>query len=664
MTSKRSEDLLVSLLRSAYRNARHGSPARTSTSLASRPLSSLAAPSSLLHSSIRKQVACSRSGKFPRSQTRTFATVKADNGKTREIAVLGGGVTGLTAAHYLARYAKDAHITLYEASDRLGGWIHGQLVPTGNGDEKILFQSGPRMLRPGGASLKYDDLVFYDVLINLGIEHKLLPHEGLPNARYIYYPDHLVKLPDPSRKSILEILRSYLTEPIWDGALKSAFNAALAAMNTPPDSDSRSSLLEQDESVGESLGRLFKDDRHINNIISAIAHGIYGGDVYKLSVKHTIFEPWWRSTILPSNHDNIYLELKELVLELGMSRTPNRNKIATLANKAVHWKTMAFEDGLLTLKNSLIEDLRNQRNVTVKTSTPVTSLAYKDDRVSVTSTDKKKQKQTKQYDQVISTIFSKHLAGLVEPKGSLTSLSQTHAVTIMVVNIWFPNPNLLANNPGFGYLVPTSTPDNDACILGVLFDSDMELSSSERRGTKLTVMMGGHYWDGWVEYPTEEMASAIALEAVQRHLGIDPAEAEQAVTHAYLARECLPQHFVGHQQRMKDAHYELLKSFQGRLSVAGPSYTTIGVMPAMRAGCEAAMRVARGHGPPWFYHERHGRRLGAVDDDGNYHEFPDHVGVTGLLGFTRPYAKTLCQVESSSLRYKRWWKGYAVNNGK
>lgn len=166
MTSKRSEDVVVSLLRSAYRNARHGPPTRISTSPASRQLSSLVAPSSLLHSSIRKQVACSRSGKLPQAQSQTFATnAKARNGKKREIAVLGGGITGLTTAHYLARHAQNAHITLYEASNKLGGWIYGGLVEINKEtSEKVMFQSGPRILRSGGSPLKYDSLVFYDVV--------------------------------------------------------------------------------------------------------------------------------------------------------------------------------------------------------------------------------------------------------------------------------------------------------------------------------------------------------------------------------------------------------------------------------------------------------------------------------------------------------------------
>ncbi|KAF3055899.1 Protoporphyrinogen oxidase [Daldinia childiae] len=326
--------------------------------------------------------------------------------------------------------------------------------------------------------------------------------------------------------------------------------------------------------------------------------------------------------------------------------SPNRSKIQDLV-RMTGTTTMGFEDGLLTLSKGLIKDLKSQKNVTIKAYSQVTSLEHKSGQVSVTSTttvNDEKREQTRQYDQVISTIFSKHLAGLVKPKNSLPSLEDTHAVTIMVVNLWFPNPNLLEGKRGFGYLVPTSTPDNDECVLGVLFDSEIEMRG-ERPGTKLTVMMGGHYWDGWTNYPTEEVARVMALQAVQRHLGI-PVD-QEPISYARLCRDCLPQHYVGHRERMSAAHYELLSAFKGQLTVAGPSYTSIGVMPAMRAGFEAAMRVARGRGPPWFELD-----LSTAEWSPRLREagpfaggIPDHVGATGLEGFTKPYYNTLVRVK-------------------
>ena len=63
-----------------------------------------------------------------------------------DIAILGGGITGLASAYYLSRFLPDANITLFEASSRLGGWLHSKQVNVGTG--KVVFEQGPRNLRP------------------------------------------------------------------------------------------------------------------------------------------------------------------------------------------------------------------------------------------------------------------------------------------------------------------------------------------------------------------------------------------------------------------------------------------------------------------------------------------------------------------------------------
>lgn len=64
----------------------------------------------------------------------------------RRFAVLGGGITGLSSAHYLAQELPNAKITIYESRDKLGGWLKSKYVDVKNG--KILFEQGPRTLRP------------------------------------------------------------------------------------------------------------------------------------------------------------------------------------------------------------------------------------------------------------------------------------------------------------------------------------------------------------------------------------------------------------------------------------------------------------------------------------------------------------------------------------
>lgn len=59
--------------------------------------------------------------------------------------VLGGGITGLSAAYHLARKSPATKVTLIEGSDRVGGWLDSQRVQVGSGT--ILLEQGPRTLR-------------------------------------------------------------------------------------------------------------------------------------------------------------------------------------------------------------------------------------------------------------------------------------------------------------------------------------------------------------------------------------------------------------------------------------------------------------------------------------------------------------------------------------
>lgn len=158
----------------------------------------------------------------------------------------------------------------------------------------------------------------------------------------------------------------------------------------------------------------------------------------------------------------------------------------------------------------------------------------------------------------------------------------------MTVSFFFPQEDLTAHHQAFGYLIPLTTP-NPEQVLGVFFDSDTYgLAPQEKRGTKLTVLMGGHLWSG-SPVPSKDECVERARTMLARHLKLT---ATPEVTHVNFAKGCIPQHGPAHRSILADAHTALLDSFRGRLAVAGGSYTPVGVMPAMRAGYDAARHVA------------------------------------------------------------------------
>lgn len=197
-----------------------------------------------------------------------------------------------------------------------------------------------------------------------------------------------------------------------------------------------------------------------------------------------------------------------------------------------------------------------------------------------------------EFDHVVSTIPGDKLASIA-PTINLSSLSRTSAVTVMVVNLFFSSPDILPVH-GFGYLLPRSVPfeQNPERALGVVFDSDASIGQDDVPGTKVTVMLGGHWWDDFDAYPDEDEGASMAKALLNRHLGINE---EPRAIRVSLQRNCIPQYGVGHEARMEDASLRL-ESFKGRLRVAGNSYTGVGLNDCIRAARDVVKDLVNGTG--------------------------------------------------------------------
>lgn len=78
---------------------------------------------------------------FPRNGQRHHSL----HTKSYDAAVIGGGITGLTAAFRLSQDPTCSKVTLYEKSHRVGGWLLSETIPVEGG--KVVFEYGPRTLR-------------------------------------------------------------------------------------------------------------------------------------------------------------------------------------------------------------------------------------------------------------------------------------------------------------------------------------------------------------------------------------------------------------------------------------------------------------------------------------------------------------------------------------
>lgn len=163
----------------------------------------------------------------------------------------------------------------------------------------------------------------------------------------------------------------------------------------------------------------------------------------------------------------------------------------------------------------------------------------------------------------------------------------------MTVNLFFPKPYLVPVQ-GFGYLIPQNVPfeQNPERALGVIFDSDAVVGQDTTSGTKLTVMLGGHWWNSWEHYPDESEGLELARSVIERHLGITE---EPAAYNINLSKDCIPQYTVGYQDRLKDYAETLKDDFRGRVRVVGNQFGGVGVNDCIK-GAWSLVRELRDDG--------------------------------------------------------------------
>lgn len=345
----------------------------------------------------------------------------------------------------------------------------------------------------------------------------------------------------------------WLFANMWSAGLLAGLPRALLEPVRPGRPDTL-----RDESIGSFIERRC-DRRLADNLASAFYHGIYAGDIWQLSARTLLSQGWQleglagsmyrgaESLQVPSTrwttlyHPYDFTMFKNIFDEVELDRTffSHINSCAMFS----------FKNGVSELILALQNHLQKNKQVDLKFGSSVkdTRLAENQQQIEV-DTGSLKEK----YDLVIN---------------ATNGVGITPYVTVMTVNLHFQNPNLISHK-GFGYLIPQSVPfaQNPERALGVIFDSDAITGQDTAKGTKLTVMLGGHYWDGWDHYPTTEEGYSLAMSLLRRHLHIKEDPTQFTVN---LNKRCIPQYTVGYEDRLKDFACSVRDKYKGKVRYVG-----------------------------------------------------------------------------------------------
>ncbi|MDB5386529.1 MAG: hemY [Planctomycetaceae bacterium] len=187
--------------------------------------------------------------------------------RSLRIAVVGGGITGLAAAHRLVElgHATPPQITLFEASPRLGGLVATQQI------QGYTLELGPD-------SFITNKPWAVDLCRRLGLEEQLIPTDPQYRRSFVLRRGKPVVVPDGFQLMTPARIWPVLTSSIfsWWGKLRMGCEYFLPA---------RRDVI--DESLASFVRRRFGQEV-LERLVQPLVGGIYTSDPEKLSLRATL----------------------------------------------------------------------------------------------------------------------------------------------------------------------------------------------------------------------------------------------------------------------------------------------------------------------------------------------------------------------------------------
>ncbi|CUM48488.1 uncharacterized protein AC631_02320 [Debaryomyces fabryi] len=521
------------------------------------------------------------------------------------VAVIGGGISGLSFSYFLNKLRPDIKIAIFESQNQPGGWIKSEYLQLNNDKQKVLLEKGPRTLRgvSGGS------LLIIDILRNLNqsSEIEVMAHDSIANRKYLLSGENrLIQVPN-SLNTFFKFISSGIISGIPKGILQEPFTKSKLPAN-------------EDESVESFISRRFGNSKLSNNILSGILHGIYAGDISKLSVRSilpslvnletengSIIRGMIKKTRQTAPKEKLSPSL--VSYEDKISKNSNLLELSTTLKK---YPMVRLKHGLQTLPISMAKYLQLQPNVEIHYNSKIQEINAEKCQIVVNN-------QIQHYDHIRSTINTNTLSKLITHSEIKAALPLEY-VSIFLVNIYCPKPILIPPYMnGFGFLVPKAN-QNHECLLGIIYDSDIEhhvqsLYLHERPSSdnynKITLMMGGHYYNK-IGIPSNNMNMKAIKKILSSVLNINlekynlvfrnevevndkslSLEENDILISYNLHRDCIPQYNVGYEKQKQKVFEVMNQQLNGKLSLGGMGFATgIGVPDCVMNGLEDSLKLA------------------------------------------------------------------------
>ena len=461
----------------------------------------------------------------------------------KRIAIIGGGISGLSAAFAIEgqrRAGADVEYVLYESSSRLGGVLRTEHI------EGCVVEAGPDSFvteKPWAA----------DLARALGLGDQLIGSNDADRKTYILTRGRLVEMPDGLMFMVpTKILPTGLS-PLFSWKTKLRMTQELFH---PP------RAVDHDESVAAFVERHYGAEM-VDRLADPLLSGIYGGEAANLSVR----------AVLPR-----FAEMERTHGSLGRAMLAARKKMRDGPRKPAPPLFTSLKDGMQHLAEAVVSRLTQSALVTDATVQAIQPQAGG----WLVSAGL----QSDEFDAVIVALPAPAAAQVLrlaraELAGELAAIQYSSSIT---VGLGYDREVRQSLPPGFGFLVPRS--EGKRLLAATFVHNKFPHRAPYDRALLRCFFAGANAEDVWPF--SDEQIIEIARNELQQILGpqIKGLRAEPLFARVYKWKSAMPQYSVGHLDRL-DRIERLRQSLPG-LALAGNGYRGIGVPDCVRSGRDAA----------------------------------------------------------------------------
>lgn len=449
------------------------------------------------------------------------------------VAIIGAGVTGLTAGFYLRR--RGIPVTIYESSGRVGGVIQSLRR------DGFLAEFGPNTILE--TSPKIGQLIR-----DAGLQSRRLDPDPKAEARYVVRYHRPIAMPGSPL--------GFFTTKLFTAGAK------LAVLREPFVPARRDGA---EESIAEFvLRRLGKE--FLDHAIDALVAGVYAGDPYRLSVQ----QAFPKLAQLEARYGSL---IKGQIL--GGRERKKRGEVAK--DRAPKF---SFDEGLQVLPETLSERLGSS----VRLNSNVNRISQTTNGWAVDVRDAGGESH-QEHSAVLYAGTAYRLAelGLDTSIGlNLKRFSEVRYPPVASVVLGFRREDVTHPCEGFGMLIPKV---EGFKILGTIFSSSLFPNRAPAGHLTLTSYIGGERYPELASLPPEKLF-ALTCEDLRLLLGV---KGKPTFQHAVFYRKAIPQYNLGYGE-----YRELMNQIETKapgLFLAGHYRDGVSLSDSIVSGCNIVDRV-------------------------------------------------------------------------